>query len=81
LFYLYPLFRVENHICLSHGVQVAGATWRATMEIVAGVRDLVQRTRDGRASWILDGQTIGRSGDAVCDLYCAHEDEKHSFLG
>jgi hypothetical protein len=23
-FYIYPLVRVENHVCLSHGVQVAG---------------------------------------------------------
>jgi hypothetical protein len=26
---------------LSHGVQVAGAAWRATMRTVAGVEDLV----------------------------------------
>jgi hypothetical protein len=23
LFYIYPLYRVENRVCLSHGVQVA----------------------------------------------------------
>jgi hypothetical protein len=34
---------------LSCGVQVTGAAWRAATRIVAGVRDLVQRTRDGEA--------------------------------
>jgi hypothetical protein len=37
-YYLY-LVHVENHICLSHGVQVIGAAWRAVMRIVAGVGD------------------------------------------
>jgi hypothetical protein len=36
---------------------------------------------DGRTGRILDGRTIGRLGDAVCDLYCAHKDEKHRSLG
>jgi hypothetical protein len=35
------LFCVENRVCLFHGVQVAGAIWRATTRIVAGVVDLV----------------------------------------
>jgi hypothetical protein len=43
------LFRVENHVCLSRGVQVAGAAWRAAMRIMVGVGDLMQRTRDGQA--------------------------------
>jgi hypothetical protein len=34
-------FHLENRICLSHGVQVAGAAWRATMRNVARVGDLV----------------------------------------
>jgi hypothetical protein len=42
------LFHLENCVCLSHGVQVAGAAWRAEMRIVAGVGDLMQRTGDGR---------------------------------
>jgi hypothetical protein len=37
-FYLCPL---ENHVCLSHGVQVTGAICRAAIRIVAGVGDLV----------------------------------------
>jgi hypothetical protein len=41
--------RVENHVCLSHGVQVTDAAWRAVTSIVAGVGDLVQKTRDDQA--------------------------------
>jgi hypothetical protein len=40
---------VENHVCLSRGVQVIGATWWASMRIMVGVGDLGQRTRDGQA--------------------------------
>jgi hypothetical protein len=40
---------VENHVYLSHDVQVTGATWRAVMRIMAGVGDLVQRIGDGEA--------------------------------
>jgi hypothetical protein len=40
---------MENHVCLSRGVQVAGATYWAPMRIVARVGDLVQRTEDGQA--------------------------------
>ena len=43
------LFRVENRACLSHGVQMIGATWQAATRIMAGVGDLVQRTGDGQA--------------------------------
>jgi hypothetical protein len=30
---------------------------------------------------VLSGQTVERSGDAVCGLHCAQEDEEHIFLG
>jgi hypothetical protein len=43
------LFRVENRVCLSRGVQVVGAARQAAMRIVIGVGDLVQRTEDGQA--------------------------------
>jgi hypothetical protein len=43
------LFRVENRVCLSCGVQVSGATWQTVTRIVAGVENLVQRTGDGQA--------------------------------
>jgi hypothetical protein len=55
LFYPYPLFHLENRVCLSHGVQVAGAAWHAAMRIVAGVGDLVQRTGDLRTGQVLSG--------------------------
>jgi hypothetical protein len=80
LFYLY-LFHLENHICLSHGVQVADAAWRATMRIAAGVGDLVQRTEDGRTGRLLGVRTIERPGDAVCGLHCARGDDERGFLG
>jgi hypothetical protein len=80
LFFL-SLFRLENRVCLTRGVQVAGAAWRATMRIVAGVGDLVQRTRDGRTGRVLGGRAIERSGGAVCDLHRACGDEVRGFLG
>jgi hypothetical protein len=75
------LYHVENHDCLSCGVQVAGAAWRATMRTVTGVGDLVQRTGDGCTGCVLDSRTIGRSDDVVCDLHRAHGDEECGFLG
>jgi hypothetical protein len=66
---------------LSHGVQVAGAAWRAVTRIVAGVGDLVQRIRDGRTGRVLGGWAIERSGDAVCGLHRARGDEERGFLG
>jgi hypothetical protein len=66
---------------LSRGVQVAGATWRATTMIVAGVEDLVQRIEDGRIGWVLGDRAIERSGDIVCGLHRAREDEERGFLG
>jgi hypothetical protein len=75
------LFRVENHVFLSGGVQVAGAAWRVVMRIVAGVGDLVQRTGDGRTNRVLGDWTIGRSGHAVCGMHHARGDEEHKFLG
>jgi hypothetical protein len=59
---------------LSHGVQVAGAAWRAVMRIVAGVGDLVQRTRDGRTGRVLGGRAVERSGGTVCGLHLARGD-------
>jgi hypothetical protein len=62
-------------------VQVAGAAWRATMRIVAGVGDLVQRTRDDRTGQVLGGRAIERPGDAVYGLHRARGDEEREFLG
>jgi hypothetical protein len=75
------LFHLENRVCLSHGVQVAGAAWRATTRIMAGIGDLVQRIGDGHTGQILSGWMIERSGDAVCGLHRARGDEKREFLG
>jgi hypothetical protein len=75
------LFRVENHVCLSRGVQVAGVAWRVAMRIVAGVRDPVQRPGDGLKGRVLSGRTIGSSGDIVCGLHHARGDKEPGFLG
>jgi hypothetical protein len=47
------------------------------IRIVAGVGDLVQRTRDGCIGLVLGGWAIERSSDVVSDLYCAQGDEEH----
>jgi hypothetical protein len=80
LFYIY-LVRLKNRVWLSHDVQVAGVVWRATMRIVIRVEDLLQRTMDDRICQILNGRTIRRSDDIVCDLHRAYGDEDHMFLG
>jgi hypothetical protein len=71
---------LENRVCLSLGVQVAGAAWRAAMRVVAGVGDLVQRTRDGRTGRVLGGRAVERSGELMCGLHLAHGDEERGFL-
>jgi hypothetical protein len=72
--FLLPLFHLENRVCLSRGVQVAGAVWRAVMRIVAGIGDLVQRTGDDRTGRVLGGRAVEMSGGAVCGLHLARED-------
>jgi hypothetical protein len=67
--FLLPLFRSKNRACLSRGVQVAGAAWRAATRTVAGVGDLVQRIGDGRTGQVLGGRAVERSGGAVCGLH------------
>jgi hypothetical protein len=66
--FLLSLFRLENRVYLSRGVQVAGAACRATTRIMAGVGDLVQRTEDGHIGRILGGRAVERSGGVVCGL-------------
>jgi hypothetical protein len=72
--FLLSLFRSENHVCLSHGVQVAGVAWRAATRTVAGVGDMVQRTGDGLIGRVLGGRAVERSDGAVCGLHLAHGD-------
>jgi hypothetical protein len=65
---------------MSRGMQVADATWPATLMIVAGVGDLVQRTGDGHTGRVLGGRAIKKSGDALCDLHRARGDEEYKFF-
>jgi hypothetical protein len=44
------------------------------------VGDLVQRTKDGHIGRVLDGRTIGRSGDIMCGLHHACGDKERGFL-
>jgi hypothetical protein len=68
------LVSLENRVCLSHGVQVAGAAWHAATRTVAGVGDLVQRTGDGRTGRVLGSRAVERSGGTVCGLHLARGD-------
>jgi hypothetical protein len=79
--FFFILVHSEKRVCLSRGVQEAGATWRAATRTVARVGDLVQRTGDGRTGRVLGGWVIKRSGGTVCGLDCAREDEEREFLG
>jgi hypothetical protein len=72
--FLLSLVRLEKHVCLSRGVQVVGAAWRAATRTVAGVGDLVQRTGDGRTGRVLGGRAVERSGGAVCGLHLTRGD-------
>jgi hypothetical protein len=72
--FLLPLFHSENRVCLSRGVQVVGAAWRAAMRTVVGIADLVQRTGDGRTDRILGGRAVERSGGIMCGLHLASGD-------
>jgi hypothetical protein len=75
LFYFsFFFFLSENRVCLSRGVQVAGAVCRAVTRIVTGVEDLVQRTGDGRTGQVLGGRAIERSGDTMCGLHLTRRD-------
>jgi hypothetical protein len=59
---------------LFHGVQVAGAAWRATTRTVVGVGDLMQRTGDEHTGRVLGGRAVERSGGAVSGLHLARGD-------
>jgi hypothetical protein len=74
LVFLLSLIHLENHVCLSRGVQVAGASWRAATRTVAGVGDLVRRTGDGRTGQVLGSRAVERSGGAVCGLHLSRGD-------
>jgi hypothetical protein len=67
---------VENHVCLSHGVQVIGAAWWAATRIVVGVGDLVQRTGDGQAQvgCLVAGQSRGQV--TLCAVCTVHKETR-----
>jgi hypothetical protein len=74
------LFHLENHVCLSHGVQVAGAAWPVVMRIVTGVGDLMQTTGDGRTGQVL-GSWESRGQVALCAVCTVHgETRSTGFL-
>jgi hypothetical protein len=73
--------RMENHICLSRGVQVTGATCWTPTRIMAGVGDLVQKTKDGQAQvgYSVAGRLKGRvTSCVVCTVHA--ETTSTSFL-
>jgi hypothetical protein len=74
--FILPLFRLENHVCLSRGVQVVGAARRTSTRIMAGVGDLVQRTGDDRTGRVLGGRAIEKSGGTVCGLHRTRGNEE-----
>jgi hypothetical protein len=51
------------------------------MRTMAGVGDLVQRTRDSHIGWVLGGRAVERSGGTVCGLHLARGDNERGFLG
>jgi hypothetical protein len=59
----------------------AGAAWRVVTRIVAGIGDLVQRTRDDCTDRVLGNRAIERSGGVVCGLHRVCRDEECRFLG
>jgi hypothetical protein len=80
-FVFLPLFRVEIHVCLSRGVQVASAAWRVATMIMIRVGYLVQRIGNGRTSQVFGGRAIEMSDDTVCDLHSARGDDERRFFG
>jgi hypothetical protein len=80
-FYAFIFICVENRVCLSHGVQLAGAAWRAATRIQTRVGDLIQRTGDGQAQ--VGYSVAGRSGGRMmsCVICTMHMEMRNtSFL-
>jgi hypothetical protein len=72
---------VENYVCLSHDVQVAGAAWWATMRIVVGVGDLVRRTSDGQAQVEYSVAERSRGRMTLYAIYTMHMEMRNvNFL-
>jgi hypothetical protein len=80
IYFTFIFVRLENHVCLSCGVQVTGVAWHAATRIVVEVVDL-QRNVDDHTDRVLGGQAIERSGGTVCGLHHTRGDEERVFLG
>jgi hypothetical protein len=74
------LFHVENHVCLSRGVQVTGATWRAGTRIVARVGDLMRRTGHGQAQVEYSGTRRSRGQVMQCAVHTVHKKTRSTGL-
>jgi hypothetical protein len=73
----YYLSCVENHVCLSCGMQVIGAARQAAMRIVVGVGHLVQKTGDGQAH--VGNSVVRRSrGRVILCVACTMRKETRS---
>jgi hypothetical protein len=72
--FTYIFVSCENRVCLSRGVQVIGAAWRAAMRIMAGVGDRVQRTRDGQVQVGYSTARRSRSRVILCAVCIVHEE-------
>jgi hypothetical protein len=69
---------VENHICLSRGVQVAGVTWWTVTRIEAGVGDLVKRIGNDQAQ-VRNSVTRRLRGQVtLCAVYTVHEETRRA---
>jgi hypothetical protein len=72
---------VENHVCLSHGVQVTGVTWWAVTRIMTGVGDLMQRIEDGQTQVGYSMARRSRGRVMLCAVYTVHKEMRSmSFL-
>jgi hypothetical protein len=77
----YYLCCVEKHACLSHDVQVTGATWWVAMRIETGVGDLVQMTWDGQAQVRYSVARRSRSRVILCVVCTVHKEiRRANFL-
>jgi hypothetical protein len=74
------LFHLENYVCLSRGVQVAGAAWCNEGH--------GRSMRPGVEDWgwlgigrVLGGRMIERTDDAMYGLHHTYVDEEREFHG
>jgi hypothetical protein len=76
--WFYPIiFLMENRVCLSYGVQVAGAAWRAVTRIMTEVGDMMRRIRDCQAQvgYLVAGRSKCRV--TLCAVCTTHEETRN----